>query len=171
MKPRSGKKRARRSEDCGSGPSSTIARKRKARVYLYWPCMIPVDFEGFEQNWVPLLTLYEYRRNPEGDSESKFLWGVYVHRRNASRDLYELSFLFTYYQAEDLTYFSVLKGLVEYRAERSRNALRVLYSPWPMEWESRTAIAGREEKEIPPARVSFEVNVGGIQEGTRFVTP
>ncbi len=145
-------------------------QEKGGAVYLYWPCIIPVDLEGFEQNWAPLLTLYEYRRDSEGDSESKFLWGVYVHRQNAARELFELSFVLTYYKAEDLSYFSILKGLVEYRAEKSRHALRVLYSPWPMEWESRTAIAGREEKEIPPATVSL-VNLGGMQDATRFAAP
>ncbi len=165
------KKKDQRERRLRVWPFFYYRQEKEGNVLIYWPCLIPLDFEGVERNWIPLTTLYEYRRDSEGDSESKFLWGVYLHRRNASRDLFELSFLLTYYQADDLTYFSILKGLVEYRAERSRNALRVLYSPWPMEWESRTAIAGREEKEIPPARVSFEVNVGGIQEGTRFVTP
>jgi len=105
-------------------------------VYFYWPCLIPLDFEGFERNWVPLFTLYEYRRTPQGDQESKFLWGIYVHRQNSVRDLYELSFFFTYYSAEDLIYFSLLKGLLEYRSRGSKKALRLLYSPWPMEWES-----------------------------------
>jgi hypothetical protein len=146
-------------------------QEKEGAVYLYSPCIIPIDLQGFEQNWAPLLTLYEYRRDPEGDSESKFLWGVYVHRQNAARDLFELSFILTYYTADDVTYLSILKGLVEYRAESSRYALRVLYSPWAMQWESRTAIAGREEKEMPPAAVSFEANVSGMLEGTRFVSP
>ena len=122
--------------------------------YLYWPCLIPVDFEGYEKNWVPLLSLYESRRNPQGASESKFLWGVYVHRRNQARDLYELSFLFSLYSAEDLLYFSVLKGLVEYRADGGKRALRLAYSPWPIEWEnpptSREALASwRKTAQIP----------------------
>jgi hypothetical protein len=146
-------------------------QEKEGSVHLYWPCLIPVDLEGYERNWTPLLTLYEYRRDASGDSESKFLWGIYVHRRNSTRDLFELSFFLTYYTADDLIYFSVLKGLVEYRAEKSNHALRVLYSPWPVEWESPNAIAEREEKEITAAPVSVGVNVSGIQEGTRFASP
>ncbi len=59
-----------------------------------------------------------------------------MHRQNASRELYELSFFLTYYTAEDLVYFSFLKGLLEYRGDGSKRALRMLYSPWPIEWES-----------------------------------
>jgi len=111
-------------------------QEKEGGAFLYWPCIIPLDFEGFERNWVPLLSLYEYRRNPQGASESKFLWGFYVHRQSALRELYELSFFLTYYKAVDLSYFSLLKGLLEYRAEGPSRALRVLYSPWPIEWAS-----------------------------------
>jgi hypothetical protein len=114
----------------------------EAGAYVYWPCIIPLDFEGFERNWVPVLSLYEYRRNPQGASESKFLWGFYVHRQNALRELYELSFFFTYYKAEDLSYFSLLHGLLEYRSEGPKRALRLLYSPWPIEWEKSPALQG-----------------------------
>ena len=108
----------------------------EAGAYVYWPCIIPLDYEGFERNWVPVLSLYEYRRDARGASESKFLWGFYLHRQNAVRELYELSFFLTYYKAVDLSYFCVLRGLLEYRAEGSARALRILYSPWPIEWVS-----------------------------------
>jgi len=122
----------------------------EAGAYVYWPCIIPLDFEGFERNWVPVLSLYEYRRNPQGASESKFLWGFYVHRHNALRELYELSFFFTYYKAEDLSYFSLLHGLLEYRSEGPKRALRLLYSPWPIEWEKSPALqeAVAEQKDL-----------------------
>jgi hypothetical protein len=113
--------------------------EREGNVFLYWPCIIPVDFEGYERNWAPLLSLYEYRRDPQGGSESKFLWGIYVHRQNAARELYEVSFFLTYYTAQDLAYFSLLKGLLEYRSDGPKHALRLFYSPWPIEWESPSA--------------------------------
>ncbi len=134
-------------------------QEKEGGAFLYWPCIIPLDFEGFERNWVPLLSLYEYRRNPQGASEAKFLWGFYVHRRNALRELYELSFFLTYYKAVDLSYFSLLRGLLEYRAEGPTRALRVLYSPWPIEWASslpsQEAIAERKDM----------VNNGTIERG------
>ncbi len=126
--------------------------EKEGQTYSYWPVLIPVDYEGYERNWVPLLSLYDYRRSPKGDSESKFLWGVYLHRKNAIRELYELSFLLTFYTAKDLYYFGFLKGLLEYRAEGPKRALRLLYSPWPIEWANSTApkepIAQRGEKMI-----------------------
>lgn len=142
---------------------------KKGNVFLYWPCIVPVDFEGFEQNWIPFTTLYEYRRDPEGDSESKFLWGVYVHRQNPSRELYELSFFLTYYTAEDLVYFSLLKGLLEYRGDGSRHALRVLYSPWPMEWESSSARSGGKNNGVipTPAGIQEKNSLLLLQEGQK----
>jgi hypothetical protein len=34
-------------------------QEKEGNVFLYWPCIVPVDFEGFERNWIPLTTLYE----------------------------------------------------------------------------------------------------------------
>lgn len=108
--------------------------RKEGAVDFYFPALLPIDDEGFERNWGALLRLYEYHRNPKGESESRFLWGFYVHRQNAQRELYELSFLFTLYRTEDLFYFSLLRGLLEYRAEGKRRAFRLLYAPWPLEW-------------------------------------
>ncbi len=113
--------------------------RKEGDVHVHFPALIPIDDEGFERNWGPLFRLYEYHRNAAGESESKFLWGFYVHRKNAARELYELSFFLTYYSAEDLSYFSLLRGLLEYRAEGKKCALRLLYSPWPIEWECSPA--------------------------------
>lgn len=140
------KKEEKRERRLRVWPLFYYRQEKEGSVFLYWPCVIPVDLEGFERNWIPLLSLYEYRRDPLGDSESKFLWGFYVHRQNPSRELFELSFLFSYYTAEDLIYFSFLKGLLEYRGEGPRRALRILYSPRPIEWE--TAPARREGREM-----------------------
>ena len=135
-------------------------QEKEGAEYLYWPCVIPVDYEGYERNWVPLLSLYEYRRGPQGESESKVLWGFYVHKKNADRELFEVSFLLTYYGAEDLSYFSLLKGLLEYRADGGKRALRVFYSPWPIKWESspapQEAIADRDELTIHRTQESGE---------------
>ena len=87
-----------------------------------------------------------------------------MHRQNPSRELYELSFFLTYYTAEDLVYFSLLKGLLEYRGDGSKHALRVLYSPWPMEWESSSPRSGGKNNDVISAPA-------GIQEGNRFLLP
>jgi hypothetical protein len=117
---------------------------KEGDVYGYGPCLIPIDFEGFERNWAPIFSLYQYNRNPQGASESRILWGFYTHRQNTLRELYELSFLMTYYKKEDLSYFSLLKGLLEYRTGKEQCALRLLYSPWPIRWEC----AGEENKAV-----------------------
>jgi hypothetical protein len=135
-------------------------QEKEGSEYLYWPCLIPVDYEGYERNWVPVLSLYEYRRSPQGARESKFLWGFYVHRKNATRELFEVSFLLTYYLEEDLSYFSLLKGLLEYRADGTQRTLRVLYSPWPIRWESSSPLqeAIAERKELVVNRIQ---EIGG----------
>jgi hypothetical protein len=66
-----------------------------------------------------------------------------------------LSFLFTLYNSEDVFYFCFLKGLVEYRARGTERALRLAYSPWPIEWgiprASEEAVAvPREERTSNP---------------------
>ncbi len=123
-------------------------QKKDGSAYAFWPVIIPVDFEGFERNWVPLLSLYEYRRTPLGVSESRFLWGFYLNQKSPAHNLYELSFLFTRYAAKDLSYFCLLRGLLEYRSEGPTNRLRLLYSPWPIRWESspdlREAVSARD---------------------------
>ncbi len=136
-------------------------QEREGRVFFYSPCLLPFDIEGIEKNWTPLLTLYEYRRNAQGESESKFLWGFYVHRRNSAREFYELSFLFRYYTAQDLVYFSVLRGLLEYRSQGSTQALRVLYSPWPMSWDSPPAAVLAEDDRFKDVILASGPGEGG----------
>jgi hypothetical protein len=109
--------------------------EKEGGAYAYWPCLLPFDYDGFERNWMPLLSLFEYRRSPQGASESKFLWGFYTQRRSSLRALYELSFFMTYYKAEEVSYFGLLRGLLEVRAEKDRCALRLLYSPRPIQWD------------------------------------
>ena len=120
-------------------------QEKDGGAYAYFPCLIPFDFQGLERNWIPILSLYEYRRNSKGASEAKFLWGFYTHRQSSLRELYELSFLLTYYKAEEVSYFGLLKGLLEYRTGKERCALRLLFSPWPIQWdcssETKEAVA------------------------------
>ncbi|MBP1712825.1 MAG: hypothetical protein H6Q42_1028, partial [Deltaproteobacteria bacterium] len=33
------------------------------------------------------------------------------------------------------TYFALFKGLFEYRTGKEQCALRLLYSPWPIQWD------------------------------------
>jgi hypothetical protein len=129
-------------------PFCSYRLRKDSSARFYAPVIIPFDEEGVDRNWAPLFSLYSRTRDPEGEYESRFLWGVYLHQWNSTHDRFELSFLMTYYRAEDLSYFSLLQGLFEYRAEGPRRALRLLYWPWPIEWGDDAArLAGLGERE------------------------
>ena len=134
-------------------PFLHYSRGKEGQEHYYLPALVPVEEEGYDRNWAPLLSLYEYRQNPHGASEAKFLWGFYTHRSSSLRELYELSFLLSYYKAEEVSYLGLLKGLLEYRAEKQHCALRLLYSPWPIQWdcakEGREAVAERAKIMVP----------------------
>ena len=117
-------------------PFFAYKSRRDGSMNFFAPVIIPSDEEGVERNWAPLFSLYQYRRGARGEGESRLLWGVYLHQWSATHDRYELSFLLTYHRAEDVFYFSLLRGLFEFRTERAKGALRILYSPWPFEWSN-----------------------------------
>ena len=68
--------------------------------------------------------------------ESKFLWGVYKHKKKGQREFYEVIFLVSYEREEDNVCFSILKGLYEYRRVDGVSSVKLLYLPWRIEWES-----------------------------------
>lgn len=121
---------------------------KDGRELFYLPVLIPFDDDGFERNWRPLFSLYEYRHDPQGESESRILWGVYLHRKNALRELYEVSFLLTTYTAQDIHYVCLLRGLLEYRGKGASRALRLFYLPWPIEWQE----PGLRAEDSPPPK-------------------
>lgn len=133
------KKEGRETRSLRLWPFFQYQRFKDGRELYYLPAIIPFDHEGFERNWRPLFTLYENRENAQGESESRFLWGVYLHRKSPVRELYELSFLLTYYTAQDLRYICLLRGLVEYRSMGSSRALRLFYLPWTIQWREDPA--------------------------------
>ncbi len=121
-------------------PFFYYSQNKEGALKIYAPALLPLEDEGYERNWGPFLRLYEYNRNPEGASESKFLWGFYFHRKNVSQELIEVSLFLTYYEEKDLRYINLLRGLMEYLAEGSKRALRMFYLPWPVKWEASPAI-------------------------------
>jgi len=137
-------------------PFFSYRLRKDGSVGFYAPVIIPSDEEGVERNWTPLFSLYQYSQNARGEGESRFLWGVYLHQWSSMHDLYELSFLLTYYRAEDLFYFSLLQGLFEYRSDGRKQALRVLYWPWPIEWgkdpTALAAVTGSEDLVLKRSR-------------------
>ncbi|MFH2012251.1 MAG: hypothetical protein ABIJ37_06085 [Pseudomonadota bacterium] len=139
-------------------------KKEDGSVKFSFPELIPIDNEGFERNWAPLFRLYHYKGDADGNMESKFLWGLYRHKKMDSREFYELSFLLSYEKEENKMCFSVLKGLFEYRQKNNLNSIKLFYLPPLIKWESL-----EEDKKEPllPVLRRLENNLvyEGIEQG------
>lgn len=105
-------------------------RKKDGIMKFSFPELIPVEDEGFERNWAPLFRLYEYNRDSRDNMESRFLWGLYIHKKGDSRESFEVTFLISYEKEEEKVCFSILKGLFEYRRVEGVNSFKILYFPW-----------------------------------------
>ena len=101
-----------------------------------FPEIIPIEDEGFERNYAPLFRLYEYIGDSRGYMESRFLWGLYRHKRTDSREFFELTFITAYEKEGDRRFFSILKGLFEYRHVDGINAIKLFYVPWRIRWKT-----------------------------------
>ncbi len=110
-------------------------RKQDGAIKFSFPELIPIEDEGFERNWAPLFRLYQYNKDAEGNMESKFLWGLYRHKKMESKELFELTFLFSYEKEKDRVCLSILKGLFEYRREKDANSIKLFYLPQLIRWE------------------------------------
>lgn len=95
-----------------------------------FPEIIPVDSEGFERNYGPLLRFYEYDFNAKGEMESKILWGLYSHKKNDFGEFIDLSFFISYEKRGDEGSFSILKGLLEHGKKNGKNYFKILYLPF-----------------------------------------
>jgi len=105
-------------------------RKVDGVTRFSFPELIPIEDEGFERNWAPLFRLYEYNKDVEDNMESTFLWGLYKHKRNDSKEFFDVTFLAFYEKEKDMVCFSVLKGLFEYRRVGGAKTVRLFYIPW-----------------------------------------
>ncbi len=108
--------------------------RRDGSSVFHFPAIIPVEDDGFERNYGPILRIYEYQRDKEGREKSEFLWGLY--RRETKKDYArtELSLLASLESSPDLTKVSILQGLFEYRRTPVRKTLRLLYVPDVLIW-------------------------------------
>ncbi|MBI4378568.1 MAG: hypothetical protein HY578_05660 [Nitrospinae bacterium] len=97
---------------------------------FHFPEIIPIDSEGFERNYGPLLRLYEYGSGPEGEMESRFLWGLYSHKKNDFGEFISLSFLINYEKREDENKFSILNGLLEIGKKGNKRYFKIFYIPF-----------------------------------------
>jgi len=93
--------------------------------------------------------------------ESKFLWGLYRHKKMDSKEFFELTFLLSYEKEKNRECFSVLKGFFEYRQENGVNSIRLLYLPPLIKWES-----GEENHKQSVLPVSKRLEDSLVYEGT-----
>ncbi|MFH1624327.1 MAG: hypothetical protein ABID54_04125, partial [Pseudomonadota bacterium] len=134
-------------------PLFAYDRKEDSSIKFSFPELIPIEDEGFERNWAPLLRLYEYNEDGEGNMESKLLWGLYRHKKHNSKEFIDIAFLVSYEREEDRICFSILKGLFEYRGEDDMNSIKFFYLPWLITWESS---GGSQEFHNPSASTEWE---------------
>jgi len=86
------------------------------------------DRDGFQKNYSSFWTLYEYRKDREGNRFSKGLWRLYRHERTKRSHSLELIHLFAYQrEGKENIRFSFLKGLFEYKRRKEKRALRFFY--------------------------------------------
>ena len=115
-------------------PLFRYAEDGRGMVHFYFPDLMPVDWEGFERHYGLLFRLYEYYQDGRGKEVSKFLWGLYYHRKEKESRRIEVGFLFSYFSEKETLEFSLLKGLLGYRREGLKRRWRIFYIP--TSWET-----------------------------------
>jgi len=115
--------------------------KKEGDVRFDFPHIIPIENEGFDRNYGPLFHIYQYRKDANGNEQSKFLWGLYTYRKRGLSESRNLSFIASYKKDMEFKKFSLLKGLFEYQSKEGTNSLRFLYLPWRIRWQKRTESA------------------------------
>jgi len=104
--------------------------KKEGDVRFDFPAIIPIEDEGFDRNYGPLLHIYQYRKDANGNEQSKFLWGFYTYRKRGLNESRNISLIASYKKDVDFKEFSLLKGLFEYQSKEGINSLKFLYIPW-----------------------------------------
>ena len=96
---------------------------------------------GLEKAWLPLVTVFDYSTGPKG-SETLSLLGPLYQYKATDDSIYHRLLIFSYKkmqrEAENLTKFSILGGLFEYRTENGETGLRFLYLPPFIKWGTKT---------------------------------
>ncbi|HEY6008185.1 MAG TPA: hypothetical protein VIU40_07655 [Geobacteraceae bacterium] len=99
-----------------------------------------LDKEGIERSWAPFWRIYQQRWN-DSDSAVSFLWNLYWHERRGDAFAGEMFPLWFYRDEEQLTEFSLFKGLIRYRAANGNRGLSFLWLPFGFHWEADTTVA------------------------------
>lgn len=112
------------------------------RLRFHFPEIIPIEDEGYDRNWGPILRLFRYERDGEGNEETNLLWGLYHHWQRGQMEQWDLSFLLSLRKDGETSRFSLLKGLFDYQSGPTGRAVRLLYLPWPIEWKKEDKRVG-----------------------------
>ena len=95
--------------------------------YFYFPALIPFHSEGIDRNYAPLLRLYEYIRDPNGFTHSKWFWGLYRHDQNHEEEFVDLAFLFNYHRHKEDWEMKFLFGLLGFSKKEGRLHFKFLF--------------------------------------------
>lgn len=115
-------------------PLFYLKTRRDGSAFLHFPAIIPIEDEGFERNYGPILRIYECEKDAEGGEKSRFLWGLYRHETKGDWHLMELSCLASWECSPDMSRFTLLRGLFEYLRQPSHKALKLFYVPDVITW-------------------------------------
>lgn len=110
-------------------------QSKQGDIKFDFPAIIPIDDEGFERNYGPLLRIYEYRKDYQGCEQSRFLWGLYSYWKVGASVSRDIPFVVSYKKDVNFRKFSLLKGAFEYQSRGDKNSLRLLYLPWRINWQ------------------------------------
>lgn len=127
-------------------PILYLKRSRDGEVRFHAPEIIPIDDEGFDRNWGPILRPLRYQRDRNGNEELNFLWGIYHYWMRNNRKQWDISFLISVKKYEDKWHFSLMKGLFEYTSGPVEQTMRLLYLPWPIPLDKAEEGLWNEEK-------------------------
>lgn len=104
-------------------------------VKFTFPYIIPISSEKMERDF-PILTLYWYGRDREGNTYWDFLWRLMYGEKSKEHSRFEIAYLYRYDKdrLNDHLDLSFLMGLVRYKNNDDKKSLRLFYIPWELKW-------------------------------------
>jgi hypothetical protein len=116
---------------------------------LHVPEIIPIEDEGFDRNWGPILRPFTYHKDRNGNEELSILWGLYHYWKRDKKRQWDLSFFLSIKMEERMWHFSLMKGLFEYRSNsEGKEDMRILYLPWLIPVEGGEKEKNERDKDI-----------------------
>ncbi len=93
-------------------PFFRYVQERDGSHRLSIPVLFPLEDEGLERNYAPLITLFHRRQQADGTGGWDFLWGLASYKKYENSSLFELSFLYKYMRKGNEVDHSFLGGLI-----------------------------------------------------------